>query len=225
MAILGGIGSSIGGIAHTLGFIAEFAFVIGLGAFVVYFVMWRRRFNVEVETQAVRAADMPGSAGFKIFKDKGGYFRKKDGYEEFRLLKDKVAIKPPALNYLYPTPKGNKIYFRKFGPKEYVPVLLGDIMTKDNPGTVLNFVGEDQDVINWSILQMLRNSKAFGKLNWIEKYGGYLIFGLAVVGCIVLIYLILQKFDVLQNVASSFATAANRLASAATSNAQLVPAK
>jgi len=51
----------------------------------------------------------------------------------------------------------------------------------------------------------------YQKQNWFEKYGSFIIFGIFAMLIIVLIYIVLQKFEVLQSVASSLEHTASLL--------------
>jgi hypothetical protein len=207
-----------GGIAHTGVLIGETTLICVFAALFAYFYIYRRKFT----TTCIIVSDRVNEQR-KIFFDKGAFLKKRGNYESFRLQKDKINIMPPAFKYLYPSSKGNTIFFHQKGPREYYPVMLGEVMDLLNEGKVLNFKGEEQDVVNWNCVESLRDMQTYGKQSFFEKYGSYILFAVAATFILVMIYIVLQKFEVLSGVSENLKEAAQALGSLKQSGT-LVPA-
>jgi hypothetical protein len=229
MAILTGVGAFLTKLILPI----ELLTIICIIGVVAYVVFYYRQFNIEIEIQTERAGfperdmiDTPGGSieqertglgYYKILHDKGFLKRKKGGYDVLQMMKSgpigrKKEIKAPPLYYLYPTAKGNKLYLRQIGYQEYIPVLLGEI--KDFKGEkVLSFKGEESDVAFWQSNQQQQGRLTYSKKSFMEQYGNMLIFGMCAICVIILIAVVLQKFEVLQNVSANLDHAATALRS------------
>ena len=208
----------------------------------VYFVFYYRKFNIKVMIFSRRVGTIPehdlikqlkheGKTDeeikamlalnekqqlpiYKIFEKKGGYFKTRFGGEEFRIFKQKTALRAPEFNYLYAAPKKSWIFLNEIGPNNYAPILLGNIHDLKNPGQVLNLFGEDQDVVYWAGLQAWQNREVYRQKGFWEMfalYGAPAMFCAAAIMTIILLYLLFQKFEVLQSIATHLEAAANAL--------------
>jgi hypothetical protein len=198
----------VGGAMHTAALLGETALICGIAAFVIYFAIYRRKFS----TNVIIISDRVGEQR-RILFDKGAFLKKKGNYESFRLQKDKINIKPPSFDYLYPSMKGNFLCLLQKGPKEYYPVRFGDVFDKDDATKILHFKGEEQDVVNWNCVESLRDMVTYGKQTFFEQYGSYIIFAVCAIFILIMLYTLLQKFAVLSDISINLRDAAQALGS------------
>jgi len=177
----------------------QFFLIAAAMGVVTYFTLYLKRYNINVVIFSKRKhVD-------KIIFDKGGYFKSKEGVWSFKLRKMKVSIQPPDYSYLIPTARGNLLFLRQISVNEFYPI-MPEI---NEQGLKLNAI--EGDVALWSALMGQRIREMYQKQNWFEKYGSFIIFGIFAMLIIVLIYIVLQKFEVLQSVASSLEHTASLL--------------
>lgn len=176
--------------------------VLVLAVFVgiIWYILREKKYNIKTIIFSKRKGND------KVIEDKGGYFKGKDGIWSFKIKKMKIALQPPEYNYLMPTAKGNALFLRQEGINEFYP-LMPDISIES--GLKLKVI--EGDVALWGVTMMGKIREAYAKPGFFQKYGSYIIFGIVAVMCIVLIYIIVQKFDVLQSVAQSLENTARIL--------------
>lgn len=146
-----------------------------------------------------------------VSNDRGGIFR--DPIQQtvsFKLKRAATVLRPQAegtdgIWFPYHLSKRGKVqvYLLKTGAKSYIFL---DTKITDKK---LKLTVTDEDV-EWAIRQYHRSINIYGGRDWRELLP-YAMWGLVVVGTIVLIALILKKFDVLADVAREFAIATDYL--------------
>lgn len=170
-------------------------------------------FSKDAFGNAIREIDGAG-----IFTDKTTNMKR------FFIRKANIGLDPDKVKYVLSSDGKTKyVYLRKYGLKNYAFYDLTKLLSDDNPELKVT----DQDV-NWA-LQEFRKHKALDNKNFWSQYGTYIIWGFAVISTLVLFALLLQKFEILQSVASSISSAANELKQAAQlwasthSGSQIIP--
>ena len=179
--------------------------IFGIVGYLIYYMLYRKKFNIQV----IIVSKREGTSN-KILFDKGAYMIQKDGAEYFMLLKNKVKLQPPSFDYLVPSAGGNVIFLRQISQKDLHPIRQ---IVEENE---LKLRGIEPDVSLWGITIMQRNRQMFQKKGFMEQYLSMIIFGVVATFIVVLIYILLKRFDVLQAVAASLKDAAQILAQRAT---------
>jgi hypothetical protein len=215
----------LAGVGSTIKISIEISILLAVFGTIAWFIIWNRKFNISVEIFADRAGFIPQLSEnpeinstdtpskpflpyYKIFYEKAALIQSKRGYDVIRLkkgawsIKTRKDIKAPAPYYLYPTNKGNKLYLKQVAYNEYVPLLLGDVKDMQS-GSVLEFKSTEQDIAYWAAQQQLAGRLTYGKKTWFEQYGNIMVFGIFAIMIVVLLYVVLKKFDVLAQVAAS----------------------
>lgn len=143
-----------------------------------------------------------------ISKDMGGvYVEKKTNNKRFYLKDNDVGLDPDNIPFII-NRKGQKaVFLLKTGLKNFRYLDLGYL--KDQKFTIE--VGEED--VNWALNAFERHKKIFGT-SLLEKLLPYI--GIALMGVFILgmIAIVLQKLDVLTEVAEAFRKAAEALAQA-----------
>lgn len=203
------IGSAITGIAYGLITLV----IMGVVGFAIYMFVKRNKHNIPTIIISERAGQSP-----KVIFDKGGYFKRNNQWS-FKLLKMRKIIPPPNTHYLHTGAKGHNILFlRQKGIDAFVPIYF-QFDERD-----MKFKVADMDTQLWADAMQEILVKTFWKQNWMQKYGSYIIFGITAMMCILLIYIVLQKFDGISSSLGSVANAAKHAAEIAGQCVQQVPA-
>jgi len=163
--------------------------VVAVLGIATYIIIKKAKYNIRVIIFSKR------KGRDKVLDDIGGYFKTK-GINSFKLKKMKIAIQPPKFDYLFPTSKGNVLFLRQQGQDEFYP-LMPSISIKQ--GLDLQVISGDTKL--WGVTMMQRIREMYQKPSFFEKYGSYIIFGVTAMMVLVLIYVVLQKFDILEQVA------------------------
>lgn len=143
--------------------------------------------------------------------DQGGIFvDKTTNMKRFFIKKANIGLDPDKVKYIMSTDGKTKyVYLRQYAAKNFAFYDLTKLMSTDNPELKVT----EQDV-NWA-LQEYRKHKALDNKNFWNQYGTYVIWGFAVICTLVLFALLVQKFEILSNVASAINGAATSLKEAA----------
>jgi len=157
--------------------------------------------------------------------DKAGIFLDKStGMKRFFIKRQNIGLDPDKVKYIMSTNgKTRYVYLRKYAPKNFAFYDLTKMLSTDNPELKVT----EQDV-NWA-LQEFRKHKALDNKSFWNQYGTYVIWGFAVICTLVLFALLVQKFEVLQGVASALSAAAQAIKEAAQqfavakSGSQIIP--
>lgn len=156
-------------------------------------------FTKDAFGNAIREVDQAG-----IFVDKV------TGMKRFFIKKANIGLDPDNVKYILSSDgKVRYVYLRRYAPKNYAFYDFTSLLSNDKPGLSVT----EQDV-NWA-LQEYRKHKALDNKNFWSQYGTYVIWGFAVISTLVLFALLVQKFEVLSNVASAINGAAQALKEAA----------
>lgn len=172
--------------------------------------------------------------GYVASIQKGGVFTDPLSKKtSFKIRGSRATMKPDSVPYLY-TDKGKKIVFiANKGVKSHVfiePSLTQKLVAKFKRAelephsmvTKKGFIeprisGYDTlqltcgiEDLTWAQREFERNVKTYG-MSSIRELLPYLIWALSVMGTIVLIYILIQKFDVLANVSAQLAEAAKAI--------------
>lgn len=167
-----------------------------------FFTWWRIRtwknYNIQVRIYSKR------KGGFKSWDDWGGFVKNRKTGEVygFRLKKAKVMIQPPNYNYLVIAPKGNILHLYQHSNDEFFA--LSPNVNFGLAGSELNLRVLEGDIQLWASTMMDRLYTMYSRPTFFDKYGHYIIFFAVALLIIIMIYLTLQKFAVLQDVANSF---------------------
>jgi hypothetical protein len=179
--------------------------VLALGSVgIIAFVWWRIKnwnaYNIEVRIYSKR------KAGYKTWNDWGAFKKnKKTGdIEGFRLKDGKITLQCPNYESLMPSPKGNVIHLLQMANDEYFALdpTIDDFNGSTNGLLKLKVI--ESDIQLWAITAMDRNNFLYSKPGWFDKYGMYVIFAVVAFIILIMIYLVLQKFSLLKEVADSF---------------------
>ena len=190
-----GIGTSIAGglVAISIG-LAVLAISGGL------FFLWKgqTKYDVSVRIYSKR------KNGYKTWDDVGAYLKNKKTGEVygFKLKHDKTLLQPPPFEMLMPSLKGNTVHLLQLTSDEFF-VLNPDIDEVFTPDGKLRLKVVEGDIQLWATQMIDKLYSMYDRKNFWDKYGSYIVFGITAILCIVLIYSVLQKFDVLQQVAAS----------------------
>ena len=192
-----------------------------MGSLIWYFITQAKKwkqfvcviFSKDAFGNAIREIDHAG-----IFLDKTTNMKR------FFIKKANIGLDPDKVKYIMSTDgKTRFVYLRKYAPKNFAFYDLSKLLDKDNPELKVT----EQDV-NWA-LQEFRKHKALDNKNFWNQYGTYIIWGFAVISTLVLFALLVQKFEILSNVASAISSASTALKEAAQqlavarSGSQIIP--
>lgn len=201
IAGVGKFSNFFGSLSTTGVWIVLFTFLIGglLGG--AWFYFWWRKYNIKVIIFSKR-----GGGKDKIYYDRGGYMNYR-GVDVFRLMKKRVNLQAPPFIALYPAKKGTILFLRQVSSTNFIPVLAN---VNEEKGAS-DFQALDEDDKAWAVLKMKINRERYLQLSFFEKYGHWVIFGISFMLSIILIYIVLDKFSVLQGVAQSLKETAQAL--------------
>jgi len=236
------IGGSLSNIT-TIGFWI-IATLLGLGlvgGLIWYYFFYIRRYNILVEIHQLRQGKP------LVIFDKGG-FMNIGGANVFRLRKLRKNIQPPSFSslmhyiknpdiseaefnslpmeerferFLTPKKKGTVLYLIQHGTEDFhawIPELSPEDRTKMRV--------TEGDTALWSVGKMRMNRDLFAKKQWqdlIMQLAPYALFAVSMVLSLMLVYIVMDKFSVLQDVATSLQATANVMKESATILASSAP--
>lgn len=175
-------------------YMATGAIALAIGATILYGFYRARKYDTKVIIFSRRAGD-----AIKIFMDRGAFIRKA-GVSKFRLLKHKVIITPPDYNYLIAAAKANYLMLYQISDDEFLPIKAGV------DSTHLKFKAQDADVRLWlqTIIKQLK--ERYSHQTFFERYAGPILFAIAAVLTIVLIYMTVTQIGELAGPLNNIAT-------------------
>ena len=198
-AITGGFGGIVKYSAQILGTLGVAAVV---GAILYGFYRIKK-----FDTKVIIFSRRDGKT-VKVFMDKGAFIRKK-GVTRFRLLKQKVTIAPPDYKYLIAARRANYLMLYQISDDEFFPVKAGI----DNNNVV--FKAQDAEVRLWLQTIIKQIKERYSHQNFFDRYAGPIIFAIAAVLCIVLIYMTVKQIGDLTGPLNNIAQALKSAAPAA----------
>jgi len=194
--------------------------MVGLGAVsvIIWFFTQVRRYTYICEIHEKRTdasfekeenknnPNYKGNSIDDIIFDKGCYyFDKKMNTWRFRLKNHKLNIAPPDFKYVKRTAKGKLIYFRKLAADNIIPMMS----SLDETGmTELKMKIIDPAKKLWAQSEMIENMQVFGKATWWDRFGPLVTFATLAMLIIILMWIVLQKFSILQEVSANLKDAA-----------------
>jgi hypothetical protein len=187
------------GILNTI----VYSFIIIIFVSMCIFIWWKiktwKAYNIQVRIYSKR------KEGFKTWDDWGGFVKNKKTGEVygFRLKKLKIMIQPPNYDYLVIAPKGNVLHLYQRSNDEFFVLFPAILFGKEGQHELILRVLEG-DIQLWATTMIDRLYTMYSRPTFFEKYGHYIIFFATALLIIIMIYLTLQKFDVLKDVANSF---------------------
>ena len=209
------VASSLGGVLFKVGIVIVLVGAAGLGAWVLN---KRLKYKIPVEIFSFDSSGVPHSRS-----DKAGIFvDSRTNHKRFWFLGKKgYSVNPDSVKLLWTRQKGllgskivQKAFFVQYGEKDIRPL---NINLKQNPG-IHPVIGEHD--LNWFISEKAR----WDHIIFPKKFREWLPWiGLFFVGVIFLILFVvlLNKFEVLADVATSLKEAAHATAQAKTGQAIL----
>jgi len=160
-------------------------FLIPVLAFMIvgaWFFMKQNKFKTDVIILSRRAGQVN-----KVFRDKGGFFKDKDGKEVFKLRNLKRTIPPPPNECMLLDSKGkNVVFLNQLTQYQLHPAILS-VTDVDINGVQLTPV--DAEDIAWVLQSIQRVDEFSGIKSMLERYMPLIIIGVTGVIIIVLIYL------------------------------------
>lgn len=197
-----GISSVLKIAAIGLGVIFIVAVVAIVGWFALKAYMNKKKYDYTVHIYHQE----PGSSMPIERWDRGGiYTEPLSNIKAFWLEKNRIPLCPDNIPITFSSTGKKIVTLLQTGLKNFRYV---NPSVSNNPGFAFN-VGEDD--VNWAINSFSAWWSHFKKDSWVQKYGGMLIFALAVVGSLMLFYFVAQKFDTIGTAAQALASAAEAL--------------
>lgn len=192
--------------------------IIGIGAAAIFLVallaiggwlLFRRFANKKKYDYSVHIYHQEPGSSMPIERwDRGGIFTDpKSNIKAFWLEKNGVPLNPDNIPITFNNTGKKIVTLLQTGLKNFRYV---NPSVSSNPGFIFK-VGEDD--VNWAINSFSQWWSHFKKDSFIQKYGGMMIFALAVVGSLMLFYFVAQKFDTIGTAAQALQTAAEALRS------------
>ena len=178
----------------TFKFVFIFLIIIGIAAGLLWALITIFRYNTKVIILSER------TGALKSFEAKGAYIKDKQGNVlKFKLFFFRKTIAPPDYNYLINLKRGSLLLLYQVSEDDFVPLSLKNIQLengKDGKITCgsIEFTPIPYDMKLWAQQQMREGLATYGNEEWYVKYMPHMMFVLAMFGCIILIYLILQQF-------------------------------
>jgi hypothetical protein len=200
-------GNIVTGLVYTLMGLAAIC-LLGL-AYWFLKVGWKR-YDITVRIYSKR------KNGYKTWDDKGAYMKNKKTGEVygFKLKHDKTLLQPPPFEMLMASAKGNTLHLLQLTSDEYFVLdpMIDLNETTDTVGTKnIRLKVIEGDIQLWATQMIDKIYSMYDRKGFWDKYGSYIVFAVVALMCIILIYMIVQKFDVLQATASSLDSAAQAL--------------
>lgn len=133
---------------------------------------------------------------FKLLFTKGGYFFIKGNWF-YKLKSPRVTISCPTYDHLIPLRKGNLLFLRQESMDDFIPLRV-KLTEKE-----AIFEAIPEDIKLWAATMKDRLRTIYSKPTWLEKYGAFIT--IAIVGIIILllVWVVLNKFGVLKDVANT----------------------
>jgi len=182
------------GIGGTLMIVVMCLVVLGLVGGLAFWLKTRKRYDIKVRIYSTRFGSK------KTWDDWGAIFKdKKTGQANgFKLKSEKEVISPPNYALIMMSTKGNIIHMSQDSTGHYT-FLNPDFETNDT----INFKVVKEDVRLWQSAQRQQVDILYTKTKWYAPLLAFLPYMITAVLIMVLIYLVLQKFDVLKDVATT----------------------
>jgi len=230
MANVGGVelGTFTSGLMGNVssGVVWAIIIVVALGILggIAFLIRSKINYDIEVRIYSKR------KQGWKTWTDKGAFLKNKktgDVYG-FKLKGEKEILQIPNYDALMMTVKGgNVLHLEQLSNTEYF-VLMPDI---DDPTDIIKQTKEgfiklkiiESDIQLWATTMIDRLYAMYKKPSLWDKILPILLYAVPMMISLILMYLLLQKFDVLKAVAENLAQAALALKDLHTSGA-MIPA-
>ena len=192
----------INGIGKTMMIVILCLVFLALVGGLAWWLKSRKKYDIKVRVYSTRFGTP------KTWDDWGAIYKdaKTGQANGFRLKSEKETIAPPSYMLIMMSTKGNVIHMKQDSTGHYT--FLEPIFIE---GDKVNFKPVSEDVRLWQSAQRQQIDILYTKQKW---YSGLLAFApymITAVLIMVLIYLLIQKFDVLQGVANTLDHAATEL--------------
>ena len=202
----------------------------GMLVALLFYLRYLSQFIYDIEIKSLRSSGIRNIAGYKIIKDKGAFIRRrKDKTVWFRLKNQRVDLPPPPLECMQLGVKGkNFIKIFQKSDEEYYYLLpdLIDLEKVIRDGKEIMIGQErvkviDGDVGYWNTMKKKDNKKLFDTESLLMKLLPFIVPTLMIVLVIFISYFMIQKWDVLAQVATSLERASQNCLS----TGAVIPAK
>jgi len=183
----------LNGVGRTIVIVIICLVILGLLGGLAYWFKTRKKYDIKVRIYSTRFGAP------KTWDDFGAIFKdNKTGQANgFKLKSEKEVISPPSYKLIMMSTKGNVIHMRQDSTGHYT-FLEPEFI---EPLFKLKIVNED--VRLWQSAQRQQIDILYTKTKWYAPLLAFLPYMITAVLILVLIYVVLQKFDVLQGVAST----------------------
>jgi len=205
MLFSGTAGGIISGLATTM------AFLVLVGVLGGLFYIWKFKVNYDIKVRIYSKR----YGTWKTWDDAGAIMKYKKTGEAygFKLKHEKDLLEPPPFDIMLPSLAGkNVLHLMQLSAGEwfYLKTCLDDPLG-DEKLKIFKLRVIEGDVQLWTCTMIDKIYTMYQKQNWLEKY--WPIIAISVTGMFVLliIYFLLQKFDVLSATSANLADAANAL--------------
>lgn len=190
------------------------AFVIFAAVAVLLFYLWKQnqrfnQFNVEIWQK-------DGFGQLTVRYDKGGIFvDTKTNNKRLFLKANNVGLNPDNVPYLMTGSGRKKVYLLQTGLKnfQYIKPVVSD--------TLLHFSVGEEDV-NWAINSYEKQKKLFSQ-GWLAQYLPYMMIAFSGMIVLILVIQVLNKFEVLKEVADTLLEVSKNLAQARSGTTVIQP--
>jgi hypothetical protein len=187
------------GILISLGSTILVMAVMGAAAF--WFVM-NKKFNIDCVIFS------KVNNGYVRVLDKAGFVKDPKTKEmHLKLKKHKVSLNADNVPYLLNSTGGGKTLFLYQNGIRSFSFIVPNVKEQGAEMTVM------EEDISWAVREYNKNVSLFGQ-SGLDKMMPFMVWGLIVVGSIVMLSLLLKKFDVLADVAENLRMASVELAKA-----------
>ena len=190
------------GIGGTMVIVVICLVFLALIGGLAYWLRSRKRYDIKVRIYSTRFGTP------KTWDDWGAIYKdSKTGQANgFKLKSEKETISPPSYALIMMSTKGNVIHMSQDSTGHYT--FLNPTF---NEGDIVNFKPVKEDVRLWQSAQRQQIDILYTKTKWYSGLLAFLPYMITAVLILVLIYMVLQKFDVLQSVAGALDHAATEL--------------
>lgn len=208
-------------ISKSAPFIFLFVLIIGLFGILSWWYLYQSRMNITtiifakrgmpiitksskvLKEEKIREKDKKKGL-FKLILSKSGFFKIKG--EWFYKIKDpRITIPCPNYDHLIPTKKGNILFLRQESMDDFIPLKVN--IDEDSA----NFEAIPEDIKLWSTTMKDRLRTIYSKPSFIEKYGAFIMVAIAGIIILLMIFVLLNKFEVLQSISQNLASASETL--------------
>jgi len=200
LASFGTLGNSISSIVGGIKLLFQGLLLVGVLGGMVYFIMRMIRYNVEVEVYSPRV-----NGSFKVFKDRGGFIKTKNG-KVFKLLKRKIEVPCVDIRHIFASGKKNYIKLVETSPDELVPA---NVMIDERNVKILP---EQIDIKMYRQQRFLRNQQQWNKQDAIQRFMPVILIAVPTVLMIIMLYVVTKDMT---SMASSLSSAASAFKSGA----------